>query len=470
MAKSPFSSFVIFAEMRTGSNFLEANLNAIPGVKCHGEAFNPYFIGGEGKQEMLGVTIEQRGADPRSLLQAMKAQTPGLSGFRYFNDHDPRVFDMVADDPSVAKVILTRNHLESYISWKIAMESDQWWLANTKHLKTVRPRFELDEFERRLENLQQFQRRLLHRLQATGQTAFYIDYEDILDIDVLNGLAGFLGVEGRLKALDFRFKKQNPEAIEEKVANPDEMRAGLSRIDFFGLTQTPNFEPRRAASVGQYIASDRVPLLFLPVKSAPEARIRKWLNAMGPVTTGMDRQTLRRWREAHPGQRSFTVIRHPLARAHAAFADFIDREWMPELRPYLKRVHKYQLPPKGAGYTDPAAYREGLLVFLELIKHVLNGRTELKTPPQFASQGAVLQGFAGLQGPDVILREDRLEAGVAYLAAEIGQDLPPLPEPKERSPFALRDLYGPDLEAAARSAYGRDYTAYGFSDWVPYAA
>ncbi|MBL9057999.1 MAG: nodulation protein NodH, partial [Rhodobacteraceae bacterium] len=67
MAKVPFSSFVIFAEMRTGSNFLEANLNAIPGVKCHGEAFNPYFIGGEGKQEMLGVTIEQRGADPRSL-------------------------------------------------------------------------------------------------------------------------------------------------------------------------------------------------------------------------------------------------------------------------------------------------------------------------------------------------------------------------------------------------------------------
>ena len=101
---------------------------------------------------------------------------------------------------------------------------------------------------------------------------------------------------------------------------------------------------------------------------------------------------------------------------------------------------------------------------------MLNGRTELKTPPQFASQGAVLQGFAGLQAPDVILREDRLEAGVAYLASEIGQDLPPLPEPKERSPFALRDLYGPDLEAAARGAYGRDYTAYGFSDWVPYAA
>lgn len=40
-----FDSFVMFAEMRTGSNFLEANLNAMPGVTCHGEMFNPHFIG-----------------------------------------------------------------------------------------------------------------------------------------------------------------------------------------------------------------------------------------------------------------------------------------------------------------------------------------------------------------------------------------------------------------------------------------
>lgn len=467
MSASRFTSFVVFAEMRTGSNFLEANLNAIPGVKCHGEAFNPYFMGGEGKQEMLGVTIEARNQDPRALLRAMRAQTEGLSGFRYFNDHDPRVFDMVADDPSVAKVILTRNHLESYISWKIAMESDQWWLANTKHLKTVRPRFDLAQFTQRLEVLQQFQRKLLHRLQATGQTAFYIDYDDILDLEVLNGLAEFLGVEGRLKELNFRFKKQNPEPIVEKVANPDEMKAGLASIDFFAITHTPNFEPRRAASVASYLASEVKPLLFLPVKSGPEARIRKWLNAMGPVTTGMDRQLLRRWKEAHPGQRSFAVIRHPLARAHAAWTDFMAKEWMPELRPYLKRVHKFQLPPKGQGFATAEEFRAGLLVFLELMKHVQAGRTELRTPPQFATQSATLQGFASLQGPDVVIREDRMEAGLAWLAAEIGEALPPLPEAADKAPFPLDALYGPDLEAAARAAYGRDYVAYGFGDWQP---
>ena len=82
MAPSPFKSFVVFAEMRTGSNFLEANLNAIPGIKCHGEAFNPFFIGGEGKQEYLGVDIAARNADPTALLTAMRAQTKGIAGFR----------------------------------------------------------------------------------------------------------------------------------------------------------------------------------------------------------------------------------------------------------------------------------------------------------------------------------------------------------------------------------------------------
>jgi LPS sulfotransferase NodH len=471
MASARFTSFVVFAEMRTGSNFLEANLNAIAGIACHGEAFNPYFMGGENKQEMLGVTIQQRNDDPRNLLKAMRSQAGILPGFRYFNDHDPRVFDMVADDPSCAKIILTRNHLESYISWKIAQESDQWWLANTKHLKTVRPRFDLEEFTTRLEVLQRFQSRLLHRLQVTGQTAFYIDYEDILDLEVLNGLAEFLGVEGRLKELNFRFKKQNPEPIIEKVANPDEMRAGLAAIDFFDITHTPNFEPRRAPSVPTYLASQAQPLLFLPVRAGAEARVRKWLNAMGPVTTGMDRQALRRWKEANPGQRSFTIIRHPLARAHSAWADFLAKEWAPELRPYLKRVHKFQLPPKGQGFATAEEFRAGFLVILDLIRHVQAGRTELRTPPQFATQSATIQGFGALQTPDIIIREDRLAAGLAWLGAEVGRDLPPLPPAPAEAPtaFPLAAIYGPDLEAAARAAYGRDYTAYGFGDWQPLA-
>ena len=467
MAKARYSSFVIFAEMRTGSNFLESNLNAIPGVTCHGEAFNAYFIGGEGKTELLGVTLNQRNNDPARLLRVMREQIGAMAGFRYFHDHDPRVFDLVVDDPDVAKIILTRNQLECYISWKIAKESDQWWLANTKHLKTVRPTFELGEFKARLDVLQSYQKGLLNRLQVSGQTAYYIDYDDVLDLKVINGLAAFLGVDGRLEELVFKFKKQNPEPLLDKVANPEEMAVGLGQMDWFNLKHTPNFEPRRPGSVGSYVASDTVGLLFQPVKSGPEQRIRKWLQGYGGLVTSFDRPALRKWREAHPGQRSFTVLRHPLVRAHAAWCDFLDKDWMPELRPYLKRVHKFELPPKGQKrFATEAEHRAGFMVFLELIKHIHAGRTELRTPPQLATQLATINGFSQVQGPDFLLREDRLEAGLAFLCAEAGLEMAPLPPASETHPHDLAAIYGPDMEKAAREAYGRDYTAFGFENWA----
>lgn len=469
MTSTKFTSFVVLAEMRTGSNFLENNLNSIPGIKCHGEAFNPFFIGSEGAQEYLGLTLVDRQADPKSLLRAMRSATPGLCGFRYFHDHDPRIFDVVMNDPACAKIILTRNQLESYVSWKIAKESDQWWLANTKHLTKVSPRFDLEEFRLRIEALEAHQRRIVHRLQCTGQTAFYIDYEDILDLEVLNGLAAFLGVEGRLEALDYRYKKQNPEAIEAKISNPEEMKAGLATIDWFDVAHTPNYEPRRTAMVPQYLASRAVPILFMPIKAGPEARLRKWLKGFGEFDTGLDRNLLRKWKDANPGHRSFTVLRHPLERAHVAWCDYLARDTMPELRPYLKRVHKLELPPKtqrGFG-GDRDAHRAAFLVFLSFIKHLLNGRTELRTIPAFGTQQAFLQGFSGLQCPDHIIREDMLAEGLRNLCAEIGVDMPNLPDEPAETPFSLADIYGPDMEAAARDALWRDYQSFGFMDWKP---
>ena len=463
MAQPRFQSFVVFAEMRTGSNFLEANLNAIAGVACLGEAFNPAFIGHDKKQDMLGVSIQKRNQNPEMLLKAMRKETDGLSGFRYFHDHDPRVFELVVDDPTVAKVVLTRNPLESYISWKIARESNQWRTTSAANIKTARPKFDLEEFRGRIDELQEFQVRLLNRLQVSGQTAFYIDYEDVLDLDVINGLAAFLGVEGRLDKLDLTTKKQNPEPLLEKVSNPVEMAADLGRMDFFNIAQSPSFEPRRQAAINGYMGSLAVPLLFQPVKLGAEQRVRKWLNSFGAVEASFDRQSLKTWRQDRPGHRSFTVLRHPLARAYAAFCDYLEKDWMPELRLHLRRVHKVDLPVKG--YADADAHRAGFLKWLEMVKHLQAGRTELRTPPHLASQLATVTGFSQVQGPDHLLREDRLEEGLAFICAELGAKMRPLPVLPEKEPFALTDLYGRDLEVAAREAYGKDYVAFGYGDW-----
>jgi hypothetical protein len=79
----PFSSFVIFAAMRTGSNFLEKSLAAVPGLTSHGEAFNPKFTGYPNRTDLLGIDVATRDKDPLVLLDRVRA-APGLNGFRYF--------------------------------------------------------------------------------------------------------------------------------------------------------------------------------------------------------------------------------------------------------------------------------------------------------------------------------------------------------------------------------------------------
>lgn len=453
--------------MRTGSNFLEANLNALPGVTCHGEAFNPHFIGKLNQTDYLGVSLADRLADPARLIARMRDATAtgsgGLSGFRYFHDHDPRVLPLVMDDPACAKIVLTRNPVESYVSWKIAQATNQWKLTKATKLKTAKARFDTSDFESHLEALQQFQITLLHALQTSGQTAFYIDYEDINDTAVLNGLARFLGVEGRLAAPDSTLKKQNPEEIEDKVGNFPEMEAALARLDRFNLARTPNFEPRRAPAIPSFVAARGA--LYMPLRGGPTAQVERWLAALGPIAREFNQKLLRQWLRRETPHRAFTVLRHPLARAHAGFCDMILTAKLPMIREALIKTWKIALPKPGE-VMDRDAHRAAFVEFLGFLKQNVAGQSGLRVDPHFASQTAVLQGFAHFQTPDLVLREDRLAEGLAHLCAEIGQPCPPLPALEEPSLKALAAIHGPDLEVAARDAYARDYAAFGFGDWA----
>ena len=454
----------MFAEMRTGSNFLEANLNAMPGVRCHGEVFNPHFIGQKDKIEFLGFSLADRAADPMALIRALRANTDGISGFRFFHDHDGRVLDPVLEDRLCAKIILTRNPIESYVSWKIAQETGQWKLTNAKNLKTAQVRFDAREFEEHLAALQQFQIHLMHRLQVTGQTAFYIDYDDINDLHVLNGLAAYLGVKG-LDSLDSSLKKQNPEEVGQKVSNPDEMERSLSRLDRFNLARTPNFEPRRPPMVPAFIAARRAPLLFMPVKSGPVAEVTEWLSSFDGTETEFTQKSLRQWKRARPDHRSFTVLRHPVARAHDAFVTTILNGPFLEIRGQLEKLYKVPLPKAGERYADVRAAREGFLGFLRWVKLNLSGQTGTRVDAHWASQSAILQGFSQFQSPDLILREDRLAEGLSYLASEVGMDAPAYAPAVDISDPSLASLYDDSVEAAARDAYARDYVGFGFRNW-----
>ncbi|WP_325175509.1 nodulation protein NodH [Cereibacter sphaeroides] len=460
-----FDSFVMLAGMRTGSNFLEANLNALPGVRCHGELFNPHFIGSKDCTALFGHDLTRREADPLGFLARVRAETRGLSGFRYFHDHDPRVLPAVMEDHRCAKIVLTRNPAESYVSLKIARETGQWKLTDATRLRAATVVFDAAEFEAHLEAAQTFQMQVMRGLQLSGQTAFYLDYEDLSEVEVLNGLARFLGVDGRLSAIDGTLKKQNPQPIRDKVANPDEMAASLARLDRFNLSRTPNFEPRRGAGVPGFVAGG--PLLYMPVRGGPEGAVRRWLEGFGgPLVEEFSQKTLRQWKKARPGHRSFTVLRHPLARAHAGFRDQILTGRLPEIRQALNRIHKLDLPPPdAAGAMEAAAFREAFLGFLRFLRLNLSGQTGLRVSAHFASQGNVLQGMAQIQVPDLVVREERMGEALAYLAAEAGCEAPPVAPEADAGPHPLASIWGRDLEDAARDAYARDYATFGFGCW-----
>ncbi|KEJ90709.1 sulfotransferase family 2 domain-containing protein [Sulfitobacter donghicola] len=470
-----FTSFVVFAEMRTGSNFLEANLNAFDGIACHGEAFNPHFIGYPNTTQILGVDQAARDMEPAALLRAIKHEQGVMGGFRYFHDHDPRVLDLVLDDPNCAKIILTRNPVESYVSWKIAQATGQWKLTDMKARKAAKADFVPAEFEAHLEALQNFQLLLMNRLQTSGQTAFYVAYEDLQSVEVMNGIAAYLGVADRLEGLDKNLKKQNPSPLSEKVSNYALLEQTLSRLDRFDLTRTPNFEPRRGPNVPGYVAGVRAPLIFMPAAGGPDQEVRRWLAALdgqkqNALGKKMTQKELRQWKRQNVGHRSFTVLRHPLARAHEVFCHRIMNAGQGsylQLRRTLVRRYKLPLPEEGQeNDIDLASHRACFIAFLTFLKGNLAGQTAIRVDPEWATQAQVVQGFGEFTLPDLILREEGLAAHLDSLAKEVGYTEAPRVAPaSHRGNFTLEDFYDAEIESLCADVYQRDYMMFGYGPW-----
>lgn len=461
-----FRSFVIFAEMRTGSNLLEATLNGVKKVTCFGEAFNPYMMGWPDKDELQGITRDQREADPLALLNKLFEKPGHLPGFRYFHDHDPRVLDAIIENRSCAKIVLTRNPLDSYVSTLLARATNQWKLNETETPIPASITYDGPEFRQLLADVEEFQLRVVHRLQETGQSAFWLGYDDLRDEEVMTGLLHWLGRRDLTRVQPASDQvPQNPRELEEKVENFGEMEADLQRLDPFQLRRIPNFEPRRGPAVPSFLCSEAGSgLIYMPLRGGPVDAVTGWLQALGQVGGDFTQTTLRQWKRGHPGHRSFAVLRHPLHRAWDAFLHLLTGA-KPDLRELMRDVHRVPLPDDAAlmnlGEADSASLFGDFLGFL---KRNLNGQTTLPTHPNWASQSEVLAGFARFSVPDLLVREDRLVADLGYLAQMVGiEDARLEALAPESYPAFLNDA---SLQKAAKAAYQRDYVAFGFDEQV----
>ncbi|MCB2135828.1 MAG: nodulation protein NodH [Rhodobacteraceae bacterium] len=471
MSGAPFDYFVIFAEMRTGSNLLEDTLGQLEGVTCHGEAFNPDHLGQPGKDTLLGMTFSDRLKDPVELLNRIRGNA-GLNGFRFFFDHEPRVLDTILQDRRCAKIVLTRNPVDCYVSLKIAYNTKRWKLTDVRDRIAWKPPFKPAEFEQFLADRQAFQLRLLKALQTTAQTAFYLDYEDVPELEVLNGLARYLGLSEEIKGLTADMVRQNPEEMSAKVRNFPEMEEALAKVDWANLARTPHFEPRRGPGVPRAIASKGAPLLYVPLPPPRDTGLRTWLGNLGNggIEQDFTQKTLRAWKRKAMGHRSFTLVRHPLTRAHQSFLGILAEDQFVDIRAMLRRDYDVPIPPDDAtesiGRTD---YADALEKFLRFVAANLNGQTPVRQDAQWASQWSLIRGLADFAAPDLICREDTLAEDLGHLCRSVGlKKWPTFSHLVDEGPIPLGEIYSEDLERVARDAYPRDYMTFGFGRWAPH--
>ncbi len=468
-----FKYFVVLAGMRTGSNLLEEQLSAMPGIESHGELFNPHFFGKPDVNKKWGLTVKQRDADPVRVIELMKRSAEALPGFRLFYDHDHRAIDHVLNDPDAGKIILTRRPIDSYISLKIARKTGQWWLGDMTSARAARVSFVAEEYADFLNELQSFQDHITRTLQTTGQTAFRIAYDDLSDGDVLAGLGRYLGSGGPPDQRKVRAKVQNPTPVEDRLTNPKVAEEALGRLATADIGRMTSYEPDRGPGLRFFRVGKTVPLIYMPIRGAWSDPVPDWLRKIDPhgeVETGMTQRDLRRWKRLHPGHRSFTVLRHPLSRVHDAFCRYIlplNIESFAEIRDVLISQYKVPLPQV---FPDELysleRHRQSFLAFLDFLAGNLGGQTSVRVDNSWASQNALVHAIGQFVVPDRVVRSDRLAEDLPKIAHEVGYDAPPLhPDLGENAPFSLKDVVTPEIQAACEKAYRRDYVMFGFDAW-----
>ncbi|MEK6217095.1 MAG: sulfotransferase domain-containing protein [Boseongicola sp.] len=474
MTVKEFDYFVVLAGMRTGSNLLEENLAAFPGIESYGELFNPHFFGKPNVETMFGLSMAARESDPVRTIGAMRSEADGLPGFRLFYDHNPRAIAHVLGDRKAAKIVLTRRPIDSYVSLKIARKTGQWWLGDLTRARKARVPFDPDEYVDFLNTLADFQYRIERALQTSGQSAFHIGYDDLSDQNVINGLGRFLGIEAAPDMSKVRAKVQNPSPLAERLTNPTVAEDALRSIAVPDIGQMQMHEPGRGPGLKFFRVCKSAPLLYMPIRGAGFDPVPNWMKSVDPegeISGGMGQRDLRRWKRQHPGHRSFTVVRHPLPRAYDAFCRCVlstGEEPYADLRAAMISQYDLPLPAEwpDAGWSLENQ-RAAFLAFLKFLKGNLGGQTSLRVDNTWATQDILLNAIGQFSVPDRVIREDALVDGLLEVAGEAGLSADaPDASFEVTAPYALAEVRTESIDVAVEDAYRRDYMMFGFSRWL----
>lgn len=218
--------FVVLGMMRSGSNLLEQKLNAIQGVLCHGEIFNPAQSGLSTKFEKTVPNISTLKAIDRKtkpyeyLSQLLELSQGDQIGFRLFENHNNDLIAPLAEDSRIFKIILVRNFLESYVSLEIARQTNQWIMNNPGTRKQWEPvKVDFEAYKTFALRQSLFYYNIIKLCLLQGQKCLAVDYKNLNDEMFDIQLSECFGKNRKIDTKKITAQRQNPEELQSKIQN-----------------------------------------------------------------------------------------------------------------------------------------------------------------------------------------------------------------------------------------------------------
>jgi LPS sulfotransferase NodH len=483
--------FVILGAMRTGSNLLEQTLGALGDTACWGEVFNPAFIGGPQKSDLLGWDKDRRDGDPLGCLEALiEGSGDRIAGFRLFDGHSDVVLSHVLSDPDCARIVLRRDPLQSFVSLQIARTTNQWMLRNPRRRLTAKITFEAEEFAIYRADLFAHYGRLKTDMEAASLSAFDIDYDQMSDPAVLQAVAQHVGSQGQVPTGPV-LHRQNPESLRDKVANYGEMCTAL------GMEE----EPRRApdlVTARDVLVMPEGPMALAPIEGpglAAMLSLMQWVDsglrntqvlprkklpdmaARGELfTSGFDAQTLP---DKLGLSRVFAPVCHPATRMHALFLEeLFGPGWAHAPVRAMIEAEIGPLPEPREVRRDatvfPQTLRRGAFrTYLGIVKAALAGQGQFSPRLAWYPQADLVDAYAQEVRLDRVVELEKFDVFARRYCKRVS--LPPLPdfEAEDMSraglvlDFAVDETLDADTSAILEEIYAEDYRRFGYASLPP---
>jgi len=248
-ARDQPARFVIFCDVRSGSYALVSRLDSAEDIICHGEVFHHEHLDLRAAfEQQLGViSVQERNADKLAYIKRLQALSPYKHfGFKVLRDHfdqSPELADYVSD-PSIKRIILWRDPIESYGSLLRSLKTNIWMVKNPANFDAAALRekvmFSPESFSEFSKSYNQFIETSL-ALSKIGNS-FVLRYDQINHPPVIAALLRFIGSEVRAEETSSRTYKQFPGSVRDGFANWSELRTHLWR-DRFLAGPAPTVQP-----------------------------------------------------------------------------------------------------------------------------------------------------------------------------------------------------------------------------------